>query len=101
MSQEVRQTALQEQTQQLLQGPLKHVRAAALAAALLPLASVAAAPVAAQDCAESSAGTICGFVWNDTDGDVIPGTQYDYAAAAQDCTPSLSSQSAALSVTAP
>ena len=33
-----------QKTQQLLQGPLKHVRAAALAAALLPLASVAVSP---------------------------------------------------------
>ena len=49
MSQEVRQTELQERTQQLLDGPLKHIRAAALAAALLPLASVAAAPASAQD----------------------------------------------------
>ena len=45
MSQEIRQTELQDKTQQLLHGPLKHIRAAALAAALLPLASVAAAPV--------------------------------------------------------
>jgi len=42
MSNEIRQTELREKTQQLLQGPLKHIRAAALAAALLPLASVAA-----------------------------------------------------------
>ena len=66
MSQEVRQTELREQTQQLLAGPLKHVRAAALAAALLPLASVAAAPASAQDCMGSSAGSVCGFVWSDT-----------------------------------
>lgn len=36
-------------TAQLLDGPLKHVRAAALAATLLPLASVAASPAVAQD----------------------------------------------------
>ena len=42
---------LREQTQQLLDGPLKHVRGAALAAALLPLASIAAAPAAADPCA--------------------------------------------------
>lgn len=65
MSQEVRQTELQKETQQLLQGPLKHVRSAALAAALLPLASVAAAPAAAQS-ASCASGGICGFVWNDT-----------------------------------
>src|ERR1700722_2024993 len=48
MSNEIRQTELREKTQQLLQGPLKHIRAAALAAALLPLASVFAAPASAQ-----------------------------------------------------
>lgn len=56
---------LRQETQQLLQGPLKHVKAAALAAALVPLASVAAAPAAAQDSCQS-AGTVCGMVWNDT-----------------------------------
>ena len=50
MSQEIGQTELQEKTHRLLDGPLKHIRAAALAAALLPLASVAAAPAAAQVC---------------------------------------------------
>ena len=34
MSQEMKSTELQEQTQQLLDGPLKHIRAAALAAVL-------------------------------------------------------------------
>ena len=58
MSQEICQSELQEKTQKLLQGPLKHIRAAALAAALLPLASVAAAPAAAQDACQS--GGICG-----------------------------------------
>src|SRR4051812_48012589 len=48
MSQEMVQTELQAKTQQLLDGPLKHIRAAALAAALLPLASLAAAPASAQ-----------------------------------------------------
>jgi hypothetical protein len=41
MSEEGRHTELREKTQQLLRGSLKHVRAAALAAALVPLASVA------------------------------------------------------------
>ena len=50
MSQNIGQTELQEKTSRLLDGPLKHIRAAALAAALLPLASVAAAPAAAQVC---------------------------------------------------
>ena len=42
MSQGVHRAELHDKTQQLLQGPLKHVKAAALAAVLLPLASVAA-----------------------------------------------------------
>lgn len=70
MSQEGRQAELQEQTQQLLQGPLKHVRRAALAAALLPLASVAVAPAAAQS-AMCASGGICGFVWSDTNNNGI------------------------------
>ena len=69
MSQEVRQSELQEKTRQLLEGPLKHIRAAALAAALLPLASVAAAPAAAQNVCPS--GGVCGFVWNDTNNNGI------------------------------
>ena len=76
MSQGTGQNELQAKTQQLLQGPLKHVRAAALAAALLPLASVAAAPASAQEScpAPASAGiSLCGFVWNDTNGDGVQG----------------------------
>src|SRR4051812_11489805 len=63
MSQDM-QIAVGQKTQQLLDGPLKHIRGAALAAALLPLASVAAAPAAAQTCAPS--GGLCGLVFNDT-----------------------------------
>ena len=56
MSQEIRQTELQEQTQKLLRGSLKYVRVAALAAALVPLASVAVAPaVAHAQCPGSAA----------------------------------------------
>jgi len=68
MSQE--QIQLVEKTQRLLHGPLKHVRAAALAAALLPLASVAVSPASAQNVQCASAG-ICGFVWEDTNHDGI------------------------------
>ena len=50
MSQNIGQTELREKTHRLLDGPLKHIRVVALAAALLPLASVAAAPAAAQIC---------------------------------------------------
>ena len=69
MSQESCQTELQEKTQQLFQGPLKHVRAAALAAALLPLASVATTPASAQSVCGS--GGICGTVFNDTNNNGI------------------------------
>jgi hypothetical protein len=65
MSQEVGQTELKAKTQQLLDGPLKHIRAAAIAAALLPLASVAATPASAQTACNPSGGTICGIVFND------------------------------------
>jgi hypothetical protein len=50
MSQEDCQKSVREKTQHLLHGSLKHVRAAALAAALVPLAAVAVShSVAAQD----------------------------------------------------
>jgi hypothetical protein len=64
MSQESSQSQVEVQAQQLLRGPLQHIRSAALAAALLPLASVAAAPAAAQSADCASAGT-SGYVWND------------------------------------
>jgi hypothetical protein len=56
-------TDLRDQTQQLLDGPLKHIRGAALAAALLPLASVAATPASAQALCPS--GGVCGIAFND------------------------------------
>jgi hypothetical protein len=56
MSQEVRQN-LHEKTQKLLNGSLKYVRAAALAAVLVPLASVAVVPMSAQDPCPS--GGVC------------------------------------------
>ena len=64
MSHEAAHIELREKTQRLLQGSLKHVRAAGLAAALVPLAAVAVSTAAGQEC--SSAGLVCGFVWNDT-----------------------------------
>lgn len=69
MSQNVGQNELQEKTQQLLDGPLKHIRAAALAAALLPLASVAVTPASAQSVCAS--GGVCGTVFNDTNNNGI------------------------------
>jgi len=64
------QDTLHAKTQQLMQGPLKHIKAAALAAALLPLASVAAAPASAQTACASS-GFVCGFVFDDTNNNGI------------------------------
>lgn len=65
MSEVTCQTELRKQTQELLQGPLKHIRGAALAAALLPLASVLATPASAQ-LASCGSGGVCGFVFEDT-----------------------------------
>jgi hypothetical protein len=65
-------TELRVQTQQLLDGPLKHIRGAALAAALLPLASVAATPASAQALCPS--GGVCGIVFNDANHNGIRDT---------------------------
>ena len=65
MSQNVNETGLQGQTKQLLDGPLKHIRVAALAAVLVPLASVFAAPASAQDCF-SGGCKVAGTVFTDT-----------------------------------
>jgi len=72
MTHEECQTTIQEKTQQLLQGPLKHIRLAALAAVLLPLASVAATPASAQSVCAS--GGVCGTVFNDTNDNGIQDT---------------------------
>src|SRR4051812_13080097 len=69
MSHEAAHTELREKTQRLLQGSLRHVRAAGLAAALVPLAAVAVSTAEGQAC--SSAGMVCGFVWNDANGNGI------------------------------
>jgi hypothetical protein len=69
MSHEAAHVELKEKTQSLLQGSLKHVRAAGLAAALIPLAAVAVSTAETQTC--SSAGIVCGFVWNDANGNGI------------------------------
>src|SRR5262245_28702467 len=62
-------TELRDQTQLLLDGPLKHIRGAALAAFLLPLASVAATPASAQPLCAS--GGVCGTVFNDTNNNGV------------------------------
>jgi hypothetical protein len=70
MSQEIRAAELRSKSQKLVDGPLKHVRAAALAAALVPLASICATPASAQTSCANSAG-ICGVVFNDLNHDGI------------------------------
>jgi hypothetical protein len=61
--------ALTQQTQQLLQGPLKHVAAAGLAAALVPLGAVAVAQAEPRSC--QSGGNVCGMVWSDTNNNGV------------------------------
>jgi hypothetical protein len=65
----VKETELRQKTQALLQGQLKHVKAAALAAALVPLAAVAVSTAEGQTC--SSGGMVCGFVWSDDNNNGI------------------------------
>jgi hypothetical protein len=69
MSRDKSQSELREKTRQLLDGPLKHIRGAALAAALLPLASIAAAPASAQTPCPS--GGVCGVAFSDTNDNGI------------------------------
>ena len=69
MSHEGNQIELQQKTRQLLDGPLKHIKAAALAAALLPLASVVVTPASAQSVCAS--GGVCGTVFNDANNNGI------------------------------
>ena len=69
MSQGGNQAELREKTRELLQGRLRHVKAAALAAALVPLAAVAVSSAEGQVC--TSAGMVCGFVWNDENNNGI------------------------------
>jgi hypothetical protein len=64
MRKDVGRTELQEQTQQLLQGPLKHARAAALSLALVPLAAVGVAGDVQTSELCFSAG-VCGVVFYD------------------------------------
>src|SRR5262249_16555774 len=71
--QAVNSTEVRNHTQQIIDGPLKHIRAAALAAALVPLASVVATPASARTagaCAAASAG-VCGTVFNDTNNNGV------------------------------
>ena len=69
MTQGNQKNELCEKSQQLLQGPLKHTRAAALALALVPLAAVAAVQADEQPCA--SAGIVCGTVFYDANNNGV------------------------------
>jgi hypothetical protein len=69
MFQQNHKQTLTHQTQQLLQGPLKHVAAAGLAAALVPLAAVAVAQAEPRYC--GSGGNVCGMVWSDTNNNGV------------------------------
>jgi hypothetical protein len=71
MSQVNPSNELEAQSQELLQGPLKHARAAALALALVPLAAVAVTTAAQEDTACPASGGICGTVFYDTNGNGI------------------------------
>jgi hypothetical protein len=72
MREQVGQTKLQEQSQQLLHGRLKHARAAALSLALVPLAVVAAVAVQTSESCES--GGVCGVVFYDANNNGIQDT---------------------------
>jgi hypothetical protein len=60
---------LSEKSQQLLQGPLRHARTAALAMALMPLAAVAASTVVTNESCPSAG--ICGVVYYDENNNGI------------------------------
>lgn len=65
MSHESRHAELRKKTQHLLRGSLKHVRAAALAAALVPLASIAVSQAVVQGQGSGGTSTVpspCDFV---------------------------------------
>lgn len=62
-------TELREQTDRLLNGPLKHARTAALAVALVPLAVVAVSTVETNELCASSG--VCGVVFYDSNNDGV------------------------------
>ena len=68
MVQESQQNELCAQSQQLLQGRLKHTRTAALALALVPLAAVAVSTQVNETC---PSGGICGTVFFDTNNNGV------------------------------
>src|SRR4029079_16314231 len=62
---------LETQSKELLQGPLKHARGAALALALVPLAVVAASTQGQMDSGCPQSAGICGTVFYDANGNGI------------------------------
>jgi hypothetical protein len=64
MLQSTSHTTVREKALQLLQGSLRHTKAAGLAAALVPVAAVAISAAEPRSCA--SGGAVCGVVWQDT-----------------------------------
>jgi len=71
MSQVNPSNKLEAQSQELLQGPLKHARTAALALALVPLAAVAVTTQVQENTSCPTSAGICGTVFYDTDGDGV------------------------------
>ena len=71
MSQESTSHELQAQSEELLRGPLKHARTAALALALVPLAAVAVTTQTQEDSGCPASAGICGTVFYDTNGNGI------------------------------
>ncbi|MET0212484.1 MAG: SdrD B-like domain-containing protein [Vicinamibacterales bacterium] len=71
MSQVSTSQELQAQSEELLRGPLKHARTAALALALVPLAAVAVTTQTQEDSGCPSSAGICGTIFYDTNGNGI------------------------------
>src|ERR1700752_4179978 len=71
MSQGTTSHVLERQSQELLQGRLKHARTAALALALVPLAAVAVTTQTQADSGCPASAGICGTVFYDTNGDGV------------------------------
>jgi hypothetical protein len=69
VAEQAKTSELTEKSQQLLQGPLKHARTAALAVALMPLAAVAASTVVTNEACPSAG--ICGVVFYDDNNNGI------------------------------
>jgi hypothetical protein len=69
VAEQVKTSEVTEKSQQLLQGPLKHARTAALAMALMPLAAVAASTIGTSESCPSAG--ICGVVYYDENNNGI------------------------------